>query len=284
MMRTCYAVVLSALMATDGGAVLAQESAPAREQADPTGRFEVASVKANRSGDPNGSLRQQPGGRVDATNMPLRALISFAYQVPPFMMRDAPDWVAAERFDIRARLETDASTGTAEVGLLRNAMRELLAARFKLKVRSEVREVDVYTLLAARSDGRLGPNLKRSTQLCDQATAGAKPPSSEPAALFCGMQAAPGRIRSAGLPLSMLATALATLVERPVVDRTGFTGGWDFELTFAERLPADSLPAAAAGAPSIYAALQEQMGLKLEPRKGPAEVLVIESIERPASD
>ena len=264
----------------------AQEPGVAGRQADGARRFEVATVKVNRSGDANGSLRPQPGGRVDAINMPLRMLVSFAHRIPPFMLADAPDWIGAERFDIIAKLEGDAGTGASSVEFLRSAMRELLADRFKLKVRRETRDTDVYALVAARNDGRPGPRLKRSSQQCDQARPGASAAVTMPAnTLFCGMQAAAGEIRSSGLPLSMLATVLAPLVGRSVVDHTGFTGGWDLELNFAPPPQPGESPALATGdAPSIYTSLQEQLGLKLQPARGSEEVLVIEHIERPASD
>ena len=267
-------------------AVAAQEPGEARGQAGSLARFEVATVKANRSGESGGSLRPQPGGRVDAINMPLRMLVSFAYQVQPFLLADAPDWIATERFDILAKLDGDAGTGANSIEVLRGAMRGLLTDRFKLKVHRERRDTDIYALMTARTDGRLGPRLARSSQTCDQARPGAPAPATVPAnTLFCGMQAAAGGIRSNGLPLSMLATVLAPLVGRSVIDRTGLSGGWDLELSFAPTSPAGDLPApATTDAPSIYTALQEQLGLKLQPARGSEDVLVVEHVERPTSD
>ena len=267
-------------------AATAQEPRIAGSQGTSVARFEVATVKANRSGNPGGSLRPQPGGRVDAINMPLRMLVSFAYQVQPFLMVEAPDWTATERFDILAKLAGDAGTGANSIDVLRGAMRELLADRFKLKVHREKRDTDIYALVTARTDGTLGPRLTRSSQACDQVRPGTPPPATIPAnTLFCGMQAAAGEIRSNGLPLGVLTTVLAPLVGRSVVDRTGVTGGWDLELKFAPMPPAGELPApATTDAPSIYTALQEQLGLKLQPARGSEDVLVVEHVERPTSD
>jgi uncharacterized protein (TIGR03435 family) len=100
------------------------------------------------------------------------------------------------------------------------------------------------------------------------------------------MQMAAGKIRFGGLSLSQFANGLAGLVGPVVVDRTGLNGNWEFELTFAPEPPRGPLPpraetpAADPGAPSIFTALQEQLGLKIQPTKGPVEVLVIDSIER----
>jgi uncharacterized protein (TIGR03435 family) len=254
-------------------------------------RFEIASVKPNRSGDPNGSLRQQPGGRVNAINMPLRALISFAYRVQPFMLAGPPDWTASERFDIAGRLDREVAAGLEGLDALRVAMRALLEDRFKLKARREVRSADIYALVIARPDGKLGPQLRSSTQQCDQVGRSGGPPSPAPSTtLFCGMQGTAGHIRSNGLQLSALAAALMSQVERVVVDQTGLSGGWDLELQFAAPAPANSTtgvterPATSPDAPSIYTAVQEQLGLKLEPAKGQVEMLVIESVDRPTAD
>src|SRR5262245_33800961 len=124
------------------------------QQPGPPG-FEVASVKPNKSGARGGSLRPQPGGRVDAVNMPVNTLISFAYQAPLFMLTGGPAWIADERFDIVAKLEGDPSrlAGASGLDTLRLAMRSLLADRFQLKVHRETRDGDVYALVMARSGG-----------------------------------------------------------------------------------------------------------------------------------
>jgi uncharacterized protein (TIGR03435 family) len=109
--------------------------------------------------------------------------------------------------------------------------------------------------------------------------------------MFCGVQISGGRMRVGGMPLSMFANTLSGQVGRTVVDRTGLEGGWDFELAFAPTgirppgAPAgNDPPAADPDAPSIYTAVQEQLGLKLESAKAPVDVYVIESVERPTTD
>lgn len=268
----------------------AQQLPSASPEKDAAPSFEVASVKANKSADQRGSIRRQPGGRMEAVNIPLRTLITFAYQLQPFQLAGAPGWIASDRFDIVAKMEGEApprppGTGPDDVML---AMRALLAERFKLKVRRETREMDIYALVMARADGKPGPALKPSTQDCAAAAAaarrGAPPPGPGGSQPFCGMFGSPGTLRFGGLPLSQFANGLAGQAGRYVVDRTGLLGSWEFELTFAPEQrglpPGVDAPAADPNAPSLFTALQEQLGLKLEPAKGPVEVLVVDDVQQ----
>jgi uncharacterized protein (TIGR03435 family) len=285
-----------AAVAVDTRALATQ--APATQTFDPTvpQRFEVASVRPNVSGNPGGSLRRQPGGRMDAVNMPLRMLILFAYQLQQLRLVGGPDWMATDRFDIAAKLEGDPPPADPRSGpdALALALRTLLADRFNLKVHYEMRELDIFALVPARSAGNPGPVLERSMQDCSPAALrarGSEPPpaGAAGASVFCGMQLGPGRLRAGGMPLSQVANTLSGLVGRVVVDRTGLSGNWDFELVFDPSTVAGVRPGAdfspsAPDAPSIFTAIQEQLGLKLEPTKGPAEVLVVDSVERPTPD
>ena len=270
-------------------AVHAQQPSP---PAGPQARFEVASVKPNRSGDTGGNIRREPGGRVNAVNMPLRVLITFAFQIQPTMLVGAPGWIDSERFDITAKLEGDPNQAEPGLDPLRTAMQALLAERFNLKTRRETREGDTYVLVLARPGGALGPSLKRSTQDCVAMGRGGAPPppASGGDAVICGITAGPGRIRFGGFPLGMFANTLGGIVGRIVVDRTGLDGTWEFELVFSPepargpQPPGAEPPPPVSDAPSIFAALPEQLGLKLEPGRGPVEVLVIDSVARPVSD
>jgi uncharacterized protein (TIGR03435 family) len=267
---------------------------PAQEK-DAT--FEVASVKPNKSGDTNGMLRMLPGGRVSASNMPVRPIITFAYQLAQYQLIGGPGWLTTDRYDLIAKLEGDPGPVFAPSGTAPNpmqlALRNLLEDRFKLKVHRETREMDIYALVMAKPGGAPGPNLKPTTQDCAAAAAaaqrGAPPPSSAATGVpFCGIQGGPGRIRFGGLPASALAQAFSGPAGRMVVERTGLTGAWDFELNYAAEgrgAPggADAAPADP-NAPSLFTAIQEQLGLKLESTKGPVEVLVIDSVERPTEN
>jgi uncharacterized protein (TIGR03435 family) len=226
--------------------------------------------------------------------MPLNMLITFAYQVKPYMLAGGPGWIANERFDIVAKLEGDpppVAPGSGPDPLML-AMRTLLADRFKLKVHRETREGDIYALVMARLGGNLGPALKPSMEDCSPKGIQTRRDAPSPAAsrgappVVCGMQMAPGRIAFGGFPLSMFANGLGGQVGRVVVDRTGLLGNWDFELTFAAERPvwlppAEEVPPPDPNAPFIFTALQEQLGLRLQATKGPVDILVIDHVERP---
>jgi uncharacterized protein (TIGR03435 family) len=268
--------------------------APAQEK---DASFEVASVKANKSGDSNGNLRMLPGGRVNASNMPVRPIITFAYQVAQYQLLGGPGWLTTDRYDLVAKMEGDADPtfvpGASTPNPMQLALRHLLEERFKLKVHRETREMDIYALVLAKPGGTPGPNLKPTTQDCAAAAAAARqggpPPSgAAPGQPFCGIQGGPGRLRFGGLPVSAFAQAFSGPAGRMVVERTGLTGSWDFELTFAPEGrggPGGADGAAAdPNAPSFFTAVQEQLGLRLEPTKGPVEVVIIDGIEKPVDD
>jgi uncharacterized protein (TIGR03435 family) len=260
--------------------------------------FEAASVKPNKSGEQGSSIRRQPGGRLTATNMPLRALITFAFQLQPFQLVGDPSWIRNENFDIVAKMEGDPAPVPPGQGAdpLMLAMRTLLADRFKLAVHRETREMDIYALVMARPDGQPGPTLKPTTQDCAALMAAARggpppgPPPGPNSPIVCGMRGSPGRIQAGAMPMNVFANNLSGRVQRTVVDRTGLTGGWDFEINFAPESapiplpPGVDLPPGDPTAPSLFTAIQEQLGLRLQSTKGPVEVLVVDGIERPTAD
>jgi len=259
--------------------------------------YEAASVKPNKSGVQGSSIRRFPGGRLQATNMPLRALITFAYQLQPFQLVEDPGWIRNETFDIVAKMEGDPPPVMPGSGPDPHmvAMRTLLAERFKLAVHRETRQMDIYELVLARPDGKLGPALKPTTQDCAAMMAAARggpPPGPAPgpnSPVVCGMRGLPGRLVAGAMPMAQLASNLSGQVQRIVVDRTGLSGGWDFEITFAPERPLNpppgvEFPAADPNAPSLFTAMQEQLGLKLQSAKGPVDVLVVERVEQPISD
>jgi uncharacterized protein (TIGR03435 family) len=260
--------------------------------------FEVASVKQNKSG--TGFVQiAAPGGQFKATNVPLRMLIRNAYQLQDFQIIGAPSWVDTDRFDINAKAEGDpgpAVVAPGQPGPIMLMIRSLLADRFKLKVHTETREMPIYALVLTRSDGKLGSALNRSTTDCAAlraASRNAPPPVPAPGErMMCGMRIAPGMISGGGIPLSQLATQLSVSVQRIVVDKTGLGGDYDFDLKWTpDQLPqgtpppgAPPLPPIDPNGPSIYTAVQEQLGLKLDSQRGPVNVLVIDGVEHPTED
>lgn len=238
----------------------------------PSPAFEVVSVKTNRSGETEGSIGPRPGGYA-MTNVPLRLLIVRAYDLRSFQVVGGPGWIDGERFDVTAR----APEGTSPNQILL-MVRTLLAERFKLVAHTEKREQPVYALMVARTDGRLGPNLKASTVNCS-----GRPEASEQCTMSGSFTGSGGNLKGAGQSLTVLATHLSTAVDRIVQDRTGLPGGFDFELAWSGSglRPATGAPSEL---PSVFTALPEQLGLRLEPSRGPVDALVIDSVERPTPD
>ena len=278
-----------------------QAAPPAPAQpATPAESFEVASVRPNKADDGRVTIGMQPGGRFTATNVPLRLLIRTAYQLQDFQVVGGPGWISSERFDAVAKAEGDLAPApmlSGAPGRLQVMLQSLLAERFKLAAHRETREMPIYSLVLARDDGRLGPRLQKSEAECSPpgSSRGRGGPSAPPAAgdrLRCGMRFGPGQLTGGGLPLPQLAATLSQSVQRIVVDRTGLAGNFDYELTWTpDQMPqgppppgAPAPPSIDPNGPSIFTALQEQLGLKLEAERGPVEVLVVDAVERPEPD
>ena len=267
-----------------------------------TAAFEVASVKRNTSGDGFITIGMQPGGRLTMNNVPARQLIIRAYQVQPFQVLGGPSWITSDRFDITAK----AANAEATPQQLNVMLQALLADRFKLKVHTETREADVFKLVKARPDGKLGESLKPAAVNCGAmrgrpggpGPAGANTPVPAPGGPMpdCRMMMAPGRLELVGQTMASFASTLGTQLARPVVDETGLTGAYSFTLSFmpdsgGRGLPpgipppgAPELPPIDPNAPALATALIEQLGLKLESGKGPIEMILIDSISQPTED
>lgn len=286
--------------------------------------FEVASVKIS---DPNAAgplpggipmMRPQGRGGLAMSNMPLRLLIRMAYGVQDFQIIGGPSWQTSNKFDITAKAAEGTTQGTPDMLPM---LKALLADRFKLKTHTESRELPVYALVVSRGDGTLGDKMKPSTSDCSNAAGDAQKRAEAiakggPDALAaimprpgttwkCAMMPAidPSNpsagfgLRADGQPLTVLTQLLAQTTGRSVIDKTGLTGLYDWELRFDPQvflamLPqlGINLPGAAASAlpfsdsPSLLTALQEQLGLKLDSQRGPVDVLVIDSAELPEPD
>ena len=258
-------------------------------------KFEVASVKPNTSGGQFVNIGMQPGGRFIASNVPVRFLIRDAYQVQDFQIVGGPGWMSSDRFDINAKAEGDIPPRPpgSGAGPFQMMMRALLEERFKLATHQEKRDMPIYALVLARSDGKLGPQLQASTVDCAALRGrgrgpGGVPPGGPPPGPpspterpLCGMRITPGSLSGGGFPVSQLANILGPQVQRMVVDRTGLTGNFDFDLTWR---PEQGPAASDSNGPSIFTALQEQLGLKLESTRDQVDVLVIDHIEPPTPD
>jgi uncharacterized protein (TIGR03435 family) len=233
--------------------------------------------------------------------MTLKGLVQFAYRVQSFQVTGGPGWMDSDRFDIVAKGD-EKDDGNAFSGdqsgrptITQLMLRALLADRFKLAVRNEPRDQQMYALIVARADGRLGSDLRRSTTDCADVNPQAldKARAADRSAVTCGIRLGLGTMAMGGATLSQLATTLSGLMDRSVVDRTGLEGTFDGSLKWT---PDQSTPGLAVKAgfapaglvdpngPSLFTAVQEQMGLKLDSRKGPVDVVVVDRAERPVEN
>jgi uncharacterized protein (TIGR03435 family) len=252
-------------------------------------QFEVASIKPNKSGSNRVNLDLQPGGRFIAVNVSLENLVRVAYSeegpLPPNRLSISAQWIKRERFDIEAKASGDLTRRQ-----LPAALQMLLVERFKLVVHHETRELPTYALVLARTDGRLGPRLRRSDVDCSDPQNA--PPAAADGTPSCGFRNFPGkatgRVTMSDLAQRMLINALDD--RRPIEDRTGLAGTFEFDLEWTPDRPSPPRPADAPPAPpidpngaSIFTALREQLGLKLEPRKGQIDIVVVDHAEPPVN-
>lgn len=247
--------------------------------------FAAASVKKNESGTETtgGSIA---GGRFQYLNETVVRLIGEAYgagqPLPAFKIVGGPGWIASERYDINA-----VADGNPSRDELRAMVRRLLAERFNFRAHTEQRETQVYALVLDRTDGRLGPQLRPAQTPCRQP---GTPPAGDNPPPPCAIRFGRGTLAGTGMTLGQLAgMGLSRYVGRDVVDKTGLSGAFDWTLTWTPAqpaAPAASQPSAAAAddGVSIFTALREQLGLKLEPTRASMDVLVIDQVERPTPD
>jgi uncharacterized protein (TIGR03435 family) len=243
---------------------LLQGQSPARPE------FEVASLKPNASGNPGFAVRAMPAG-ITATNISLKRLIALGYSVTDYQIFGDLPWLEALRFDVEAK-----ATKLTALPELRLMTQSLLDDRFKLKFHRETRELPMYSLTLVKS-GAKGPGLT------DAPAEPCPPPTAKTAR--CGtVSPGAGRIVGQRGRISQLADRLSSMLGRTVVDKTGLTGSYDIDLRFAPDPGLQQSPGGQPGdpsGPSIFTAIQEQLGLKLQAGKGPVEVIVVDSAEKP---
>jgi bla regulator protein blaR1 len=280
MSRVCVLALGGALLIANAVTALAQIPSP------PPGRayaFEVASVKPSAPDEKLRVFDFKPTGSLTARNLTLHRLIAAAYGTPfPIPLPDerivgGPEWLGTARFAVEARSARppDAATAARDIGFM---LRTLLADRFGLRVRLEPRSQRVYALVRAPGPRKPGVTLRPTESECATNSSG------------CGLGGGAGRMELRGAPLDLVVFALAEAVGRPVVNQTGLEGLFDGSLEWA---PSPEETQAVFGGQagdardpqvgaSIFTAIEEQLGLKLQDARAPIETLVITHADLPA--
>jgi uncharacterized protein (TIGR03435 family) len=244
--------------------------------------FDVVSIKRNTDGPgAGGGIRRMPDGTFIVRNQPIASIILTASPVPTFEYEGLPDWAKFENYDLTAKPPSDS---TAEQ---RGQMwRALFADRMKLVAHIEQRERNTFALVVARKDGKLGPELKPSNLNCDAGRGdGTKPPPTAEPQNRCGIALSRNSLVSGGITMDQLALPLKGIAGGLVNNRTGLAGLYSVNLKFTR--PRDlgaGADSSSDDAPGIFTALQEQLGLKLQPEKTVVPVFVIDHIERPTEN
>ena len=227
-------------------------------KAQPPAAFEVISIHRNVSGSTNTHINIS-GGRLTMTNASVKTLIRNAYDIQSFQFGGGPSWLDSDFYDIAA---TTGDSADISHDQYRALLRGMLTDRFRLKVHWETRQGDIYALVVAKG----GPKMTEDTD-----------PAKEPG-LNTNKQSHQGRMTATKAPMLYLSSNLGNQLSRTVVDKTGLQGKYDWTLQW------DPDPSADSTLPSLFTAVQEQLGLKLDAQKGPVETLVIDSVERPSEN
>jgi uncharacterized protein (TIGR03435 family) len=223
--------------------------------------FDVVSIKPNLTGSVVHRATTLPGGVFTATNVSLESLMSRAFGVVEAQIEGGPRWIGSDEYDVEARANTSAQMSSEEA---RPALQAMLADRFELKVHRETRQGQIYSLTIAKG----GPKMKEHTG------------EGQP-----GISASVGggkiEIRGTNARVARLAEYLSSQMGRPVADHTGLAGEYDFFLAWASD---DAISDDTNGGVSVFAALQEQLGLKVEAAKGPIETIVVDAAEKASAN
>lgn len=233
-------------------------------------RFEVASLKPSSGQRQDFGIRPAPGGqRYEAWNCPIRVMIEAAYRVKPEQIVGGPGWLDSDRYDMEAKAEKPSTSDQLHVMLI-----NMLVDRLHLKFHREQKDMRRYVLTVAEDGPRLTPH-----------------PGANAGDLFIDQTVEKFlhiKLVGTAAPMDYLAFRLSLLMDLPVVDLTNLHGGYDFTLRYTQDLP-PGFPQGAkingedpdTSGPNVFAALKQQLGLKLASDKGPVEVIVIDHVEKP---
>jgi uncharacterized protein (TIGR03435 family) len=256
--------ILGALLflATLGGAQTPSKPAPDL-------KFEVASLKPSPPDSRGGAIRPSPGGeRYEANGIPLKLMIQVAYRVKADQVVGLPAWIDSDLFDMNAKAERPSSVEELHV-MLQN----LLAERFQLKFHRATKELPMYAMTVDKA----GPKLESH-----EAKSAGDPWIDQAQTKFLHLT-----LTATSAPMDYLAWRLSMLLDLPVVDQTHLKGGYDFKISYTADLPPNIAPEAHVNGeaidttgPTIFEAMRQQLGLKLEKTRGPVEILQIDHVEK----
>ena len=249
------------------GVVLNAQTAPT--PAAPV-EFDVASIKPNKTGN-NSSGVHQSNGLWRGNNNTVKSIITMAYDVLPDQISGGPSWIDADRFDIEAKYDQDPKVSNADDGKqTRLRLQALLASRFQLEIHRQTKEWQAYALIEAKKGPKLTPTVRKEGSSTNTNN---------------------GHMECKGVDMERLARVLSDRLGRPVANETAIVGRFDFFLDFepepqASRMSEKNNPISASDStrPSLFTALQDQLGLKLESKKVPVEMLIIDRVERPSEN
>jgi uncharacterized protein (TIGR03435 family) len=256
------------------GVISMSWSIPGRAQSSHLRQFEVASVKQRTDGTSASACCLAAGGRLNIKNQRVSNVIAFAWTMKYYQLFGGPSWLESDRFDIEAKTE-----GNPSQDEMKQMLQSLLEQRFHLKVHKETRQLPVYTLTLAKGGSKMQTFKEGDCMKYDPSTPASASTPTEPRD-FCGFNILrQGRWNASGITIQQVTSALGDITNRPVIDKTGLSGLFDVHMEY----PEDELSPDSPG-PSIFTAIQSQLGLRLESAKGPATVLVIDHVEKPSAN
>jgi len=238
--------------------------------------FEVATIKQSSINDNRFMFRGLPGGALTVVGVPLKMLIMMAYDVKAFQISSGPSWIATQRWDIEAKAE--GVQGQVPMAQLRPMLQGLIAERFRLSLHRETKKMPVFALIVAKNGPKLTPHVGNPAQPGQRIRPG------------------PGSLTVQQGNMAILAAQLSQQLWRAVIDKTGLQQEYDFTLKWTPEsgqggpesigLPPESSapPRPDLNGPSIFTAVQEQLGLRLDSQKGPVEIIVIDHVEYPSEN
>ena len=220
--------------------------------------FDVATIKTSDPNARNSTMRTLPDGTLEISNMTVKQMIAFSHNIREAQILEGPPWLGKDKFDVQAKVEQPSPPPFQELQRQSNErLGTLLSTRFQLVLKSETRDLPVYALVIAKGGSKL--QTAKDTDLRSQS-----------------LRVNRGNVEAASSDLASITRVLANQVEKPVLDKTGLTGRFDWKLEFSP----DNDPAK----PSLFTAVQEQLGLKLESQKAMMPVLIVGHAEKPTAN